>query len=257
MAIGDLVAGSFKWRLWGSMGWQDIKLRYRRSVLGPFWLTLSMAILVGTLGFLYGTLFGIPVGDYLPFLALGFLAWGLISGVIHDGCGVFINSHHFIMQVKLPYSVYVYRALWRNLIIFAHNFVVYIAVAIWFNIWAGAVGLMVIPGLILVSVNAIWVGLLFGLICTRFRDVPTIIASLLQVAFFLTPIIWKPELLGNRMMVVNFNPFYHFTELIRAPLLGQMPTLGTWIATLTVTVVGWGVTLCFYQRFRSRIPYWL
>ncbi len=257
LALRDLAEGLAHWPLWGLMGWQDIKQRYRRSVLGPFWLTLSMGILVGSLGVLYGVLFGVPIDDYLPFLALGFLGWGLISGIINEGCTVFIESEHLIKQVKLPFSAFVFRLIWRHLIVFAHNFVIYLVVAVAFGIWPGAAGLLLLPGLVLVAVNAVWISLLFGMICARFRDVPQIVTSLLQVAFFLTPIIWMPELLGNRIAFVYVNPFFHFVELLRAPLLGQVPTPLTWAVVFAATAGGWFVTLLFFQRFRGRISYWL
>ncbi len=257
LALRDLAGGLQLWRLWGLMGWQDIRQRYRRSVLGPFWLTLSMGVLVGTLGVLYGALFKIEVADYLPFLTLGFLAWGLIAGTINDGCTAFIESGNYIKQIKLPFSTFICRVVWRNLIIFAHNFVVYLVVAVVFAIWPGAAALLLLPGLGLIAANAMWVGLLFGMICARFRDVPPIVTSLLQVAFFLTPIIWKPELLGNRVAFVQINPFFHFVELVRAPLLGEVPTSLTWAVVLALTAGGWLVTFLFFRRFRSRIPYWL
>ena len=257
LALRDITDGLLHWRLWGLMGWQDIKQRYRRSMLGPFWLTLSMGILVGTLGVLYGVLFGVAIDDYLPFLTLGFLAWGLISGIITDGCTAFIDSEHFIKQIKLPFSTFVYRVLWRNLIIFAHNFVIYLVVALVFAIWPGAAGLLLLSGLVLIAANAIWAGLLLGMVCARFRDVPQIVTSLLQVAFFLTPIIWMPQLLGNRIAFVHVNHFYHFVELIRGPLLGQVPAPLTWAVVLGVTAGGWLMTFLVFRRFRDRIPYWL
>ncbi len=257
LARADFIDSLTRWRLWGRMGWQDIKQRYRRSVLGPFWLTLSMAILVAALGFLYSKLFGIAIDDYLPFLTLGFLAWGLISGVIIDGCTAFTAAEPFIKQMKLPFSLHIYRIVWRNLIIFAHNFVVYIGVAVVFGIWPGIAGLLLLPGLVLIVLTAIWVGLLLGMICARFRDVPQIVVSVLQVAFFLTPIIWKPELLGSRAGFVQANPFFHFVELVRAPLLGSVPGLMTWIVVLATTLAGWFVTFLFFRRFRARIAYWV
>ena len=257
LARADFIDSLTRWRLWGLMGWQDIKQRYRRSVLGPFWLTLSMAILVAALGFLYGELFGIAIDDYLPFLTLGFLAWGLISGVIIDGCTAFIGAEPFIKQMKLPFFLHIYRIVWRNLIIFAHNSVVYIGVAVVFGIWPGIAGLLLLPGLVLIVLNAIWVGLLLGMICARFRDVPQIVVSVLQVAFFLTPIIWKPELLASRAGFVQANPFFHFVELVRAPLLGSVPGLTTWIVVLAITLAGWFVTFLFFRRFRARIAYWV
>lgn len=257
LALLDIAEGLWYWRLWGRMGWQDIKQRYRRSVLGPFWLTLSMGILVGSLGVLYGVLFGIPIDDYLPFLTLGFLAWMLISGGITDGCMAFINSAQFIKQIKLPFSTFVYREVWRNLIIFVHNSVIFLVVAVVFGIWPGAAALLLLPGLVLLAINAVWVGFLLGMVCARFRDVPQIVASLLRVAFFMTPIIWKPELLGERMGLVDMNPLFHFIELVRAPLLGQVPAPLTWTVVLATTAGGWFITLLFFRRFRSRIPYWV
>lgn len=255
--LADLSEGLTQWQLWALLGWQDILQRYRRSLLGPFWLTFSMAIMVIALGILYAKLFRIDVHDYLPFLTLGFLAWGLISGVITEGCAALTAAEPFIKQMKLPFSLHVHRVVWRNLIVFAHNLVVYVGVAIWFGIWPGAVALLSVPGIALILLNGIWVGLLFGMVCARFRDIPQIIASLLQVAFFLTPIIWKPELLAERVAFAHMNPFFHFVELIRAPLLGSAPSQLTWTVALITTLVGWLVTLLFFRRFRSRISYWV
>ncbi|MDK1020498.1 MAG: ABC transporter permease [Candidatus Hydrogenedentes bacterium] len=266
LAVRDLWVGLARWNLWALLGWQDIKQRYRRSLLGPFWLTLSMGVMVGALGVLYGALFGLAVADYLPFLCLGFIAWGFISGTVNDGCVAFIESENFIRQIRLPFSTFVYRLIWRNLIILGHNFAVFVVVAVVFGIWPGWAGLLLVPGLVLICATGGWVSLLLGMICARFRDVPQIVASLMQVAFFLTPIIWKPELLANRAGFVQINPFYHYVELIRAPLhveLIRAPLLGTepgalsWAVALGATGVGWLVTFLFFCRFRSRIAYWV
>ena len=52
----DILTGMCSLRIWGTLGWHDIKQRYRRSVLGPFWFTLSTAIMVGVLGALYSSI---------------------------------------------------------------------------------------------------------------------------------------------------------------------------------------------------------
>ncbi|MEM7225590.1 MAG: ABC transporter permease [Pseudomonadota bacterium] len=256
-AVGDVVQGLLYAPLWFTMAWQDIRQRYRRSTIGPFWLTLSMGILVGTLGFLYGALFQLPIDNYLPFLALGFLAWGFISGVINEGGTVFIEAETYVKQIKLPLSTFVYRIVCRNMIIFAHNSVVYIVVMIWFGIWPGVAAFQLIPSLALLLATSVWGALLLGTLCARFRDVPQIAASFLQVAFFLTPIIWTPELIGDRIIFVEVNPFYHFVELVRAPLLGQSITGLTWLVTLAITIGGWLGTLLFFRLFRARIAYWV
>lgn len=256
-ALLDIAQGARAVHLWGALGWQDIRQRYRRSKLGPFWLTISMGVLVGALGALYAGLFNIDVAAYLPFIAIGFIVWGLISGLITDGCTTFINAESIIKQVSLPLSVHVYRVVWRTLIIFAHNAVIFVVVAILFSIRPGWAGLLALPGVALLCLNGVWVGLLLGLLSARYRDVPQIVASFVQVTFFLTPIIWQPELLPERAFVLDFNPFFHFVELVRAPALGRPPELVSWLAAVGLTLAGWLVTLLLYCRYRWRIAYWL
>src|SRR5262245_50434953 len=129
-AFGDLVEGLRAWQLWGSLGWNDIRQRYARTVLGPLWLTLSMAILVVGLGFVYGGLFGMQLHTYLPFVGVGFIIWGLISTFVIDGCVSFNDDAHTIKQIAAPLSVYAYRVVWRTLLVFLHNIIIYIGISI-------------------------------------------------------------------------------------------------------------------------------
>ena len=257
LALRDIVEGACALRLWGLLGWQDVRQRYRRSVLGPFWFTISMGTLVGALGVLYAGLFKIQVADYLPFIAAGFVVWGLVSSLINEGCTAFIGAEHIIKQVSLPLSVHVYRVIWRNLIIFAHNAIIFVIVAVLFSVRPGWLGLAALPGLVLLALNGVWVGLLLGLVSARFRDIPQIMGSVVQIAFFLTPIFWKPEMLPDRVLILDLNPFYHFLELIRAPLLGQVPETTSWLAALGITFCGGLATLIAYRHYRWRISYWV
>ena len=257
LALFDLIQGVRARHLWHLLGWQDIRQRYRRSVLGPFWLTLSMGVLVGALGLLYGMLFKVEISEYVPFLALGFIVWALISSVITEGCQVFINAESIIKQVGLPLSVHVYRLLWRNLLILFHNALVFVVVAAIFGAWPGWAGFLALPGLVLLCLNGIWVALLIGIVSARFRDVPPIVGSIVRICFFVTPIIWMPELVPARAMVLEFNPFYHLLEVVRAPLLGEVPALSSWIAVLSMTAAGGVLALAFFRRYRWRIAYWV
>lgn len=248
------------WRLWGLMGWNDILQRYRRSLLGPFWLTLSMAVMVGTLGFLYARLFNMEVHDLLPFLCLGLLIWGFISSLLTEGCMTFIGSEAYIKQIRLPFTLHACRMVWRNLIMFLHNVVVYVGVALWFGIWPGATGLLAIPGLLLIACNGLIIGMLFGMVSARFRDIAQIVSSLTQVIFFLTPIIWKPELLagrGSTQVIADANPFYHFIQLVRDPLLGHVPSLFSYQVAVGTTIAIGLFSFWFFARYRKRIPYWI
>ena len=256
-AWDDLREGALRWQLWSRLGWHDIRKRYRRSVLGPFWLTLSMAVMVASLGLIYGTLFRLDLEGYLPFLAVGLAIWTFIASFLNEGCISFIELEPLIKNVRIPMSLHILRALWRNLIIFGHNIVIFAVVALIFGIWPGAAGLLAVAGLALLLANAGWIMLLLGMICTRFRDVPPIIGSVIQLLFFVTPVMWKPELLGDRRYLMVLNPFYHLLEVIRAPLLGHVPGWESWVAGLLFAVAGWTFTFVCFTRFRKRIAYWL
>ena len=260
LALLDIVEGARARYLWGMLGWQDIRRRYRRSVLGPFWLTISMGVLVAALGTLYGALLRVEAAEYVPYLALGFIVWTLISGMITDGCSVFVSAESVIKQTNVPLSVHVYRMVWRHFLILLHNSAIFIVVLVLFSIRPGWTALLALPGMILLCLNGIWVGLLLGIVSARFRDVPPIVSSLVRIAFFVTPIIWMPELMPSRAtmlaLVLDLNPFFHFVELVRAPLLGQAAA-GSWIAAAGMTLGGWVVTFALFRHYRRRIAYWV
>lgn len=257
LAAGDLREGVRLWEFWTVMGLQGVRRGYRRSVLGPLWLTLSLAVTVTVLSLLYGRLLGVPLARYAPHVALGFIAWQFIAGVVGGSCTVFVRHKAWIMNDRRPLSLFVFTDVWGNLLEMAHNAPVYVGVALWFGVFAGLAGLQIVPGLALVLLNAVWVGLLLGTVCARFRDVPPIVASVMRIAFFLTPVIWIPEMLGARAHLALYNPFAYFVELIRAPLLGQAVPPVTWMLVLGVTAAGWVAAGFVFARYRSRVPYWL
>jgi lipopolysaccharide transport system permease protein len=255
-ALSDITTGLSLWPLWTRLGWNDILKRYRRSLLGPFWLTASMGIMIGVLGVLYANLFRTPIQDFLPFLCVGLLVWNLISSFLVEGGLLFTGAESFIKQVRLPYSVYVYQSAWSKLIIFGHNCIIYFAVLLYFEIWPGAVGLLAVPGLVLVLVNGALMGMAIGLASARYRDVPQFVNSIVQILFFVTPIMWKPELLKDHVYL-ELNPLYHLLEIVRAPLLDNLPTLENYLNVALVTAFNVALTGAIFTRFRSRIAYWV
>lgn len=238
------------------MGWNEVRLRYRRSILGPFWLTISMGILVALLGTIYSGIMDAKTEEYVPYLALGFLAWTFIAGVMNDGCQTFIANENYLKQIGMAMSVFSFNLVWRHFIIFLHNSVVYIVVAIVFRIIPNVNTLFLVPAVALIILNGLWVSIFLGMICARFRDLPPIVASITQVTFFMTPIIWQEDRAG-RPNLVKFNPFYHFIEIIRAPALGHSPTAANWAMVFAVTIGGCLLTYLLFSRYRHRITYWL
>jgi ABC-type polysaccharide/polyol phosphate export permease len=256
-ALLDIKDGLASIYIWPMLGWQEIKQRYRRSVLGPFWMTISTGALIGGMGPLYGKLLNQPVEGYFVYLAIGFVVWILLSSLINEACTVFIAAEGFIKQIRLPYTVHVAKLIWRNLIIFGHNLVIVAIVLLFYPpTWNWQILLMPV-GVLLIALNGIWFGLLLGLLCARFRDIAQVVGSLVQVAFFLTPIIWRPSMLGRHEWSVMWNPIYPFIEIVRAPLLGEPLSTAIWVNAILITLLGYAVMLVFFVRYRPRIAYWL
>lgn len=257
MALQDAVDGLSLWALWGKLGWNDILQRYRRSLLGPLWLTASMAVMVVSLGLVYSKIFKAELRDFMPFLCVGLLVWGYISAILSEAGALFTGAESYIKQIRLPYSVYVLRFMWSKVIVFAHNFVIYFGILVYFQIWPGVAALYAIPGFLLVTVNGALTSMYLGMMSARFRDIPQIVASFIQIVFFITPIMWKPELLGGHEDLIRFNPFFHLVEIVRAPLLGQLPSAGNYLAVALITTLNAIFAILFFVRFRARISYWV
>jgi ABC-2 type transport system permease protein len=264
-AVEDLVTGWHQRTLWGHLGWQDIRQRYRRSVLGPVWISISMAVTAVALGVLYAGLFGIPLERLMPHILVGFIVWGFISGCITEGAEVFVSNVGLIHHLPAPLSLHVYRLVWRQSLFFLHNMVVYVVMLLVFPQPLGWTTLLAFPAFALLAVNGAWVALFLGIVSTRFRDLNPIVQSLVQLAFFLTPIVWVYDDLANsanagvaqRARLVELNPLMHFVEIVRRPLLGQEQVWHHWLVVLAITVLGWGATLIVLRRFRARVPYWV
>lgn len=256
-AIRDIVTGIAARDVWTTLAWQEVRQRYRRSMLGPFWLTISTAALLAAMGPLYGRLLSRDIDTYFPYLAIGFVMWQFLSALTNEACFAFISAEGYIRNVKLPLTVHVMRVVWRNLIIFAHNLII-VAFVLVVLVEKVTWRVIEVPFAILAIVlNAIWVGLLLGLLCARFRDIPQIIASIVQVAFFLTPVLWQADMLGRNAWFAKINPYYHFVEIVRQPLLSTTHTYESWIWVGGTTVLGFLVTVVILSRFRSRVPYWI
>lgn len=253
----EILAGFRAWPVWMVMSWDDIRQRYRRSVLGPFWITLSMGVFIVILSIIYSRLFHTPLEHYMPFLTVGYVVWGFISSTTSEACNVFFESARIIKQIKLPYSIYVMRVVWRNFIVFLHTIVIYIPVAVYFKVPLTLMTPLVLPGLLLVLLNQVWVAVVLGILSTRYRDMLPIIVTVIQLMMFATPIMWMVGSAENLQLVADANPAYHLIEIVRAPALGVAPHLLSWIVVISMTFVGWGLASALMVSKARRIVYWL
>ena len=257
LAIEDLRGGLRLWRLAWSLGWLDTRLRYRGSMLGPLWLTISTGVMVGALGFLYSTLFGMEIREYLPFLSLSLVLWAFLSSLVAEACTTFTESESIIRSVRMPFFVFSIRTLIRNIIVLAHNVIVILIVFGIFAVWPNWNWLLILPGLVLWIADGLALTLLLGAFCARFRDIQPIVNSIMQIAFFLTPVIWKPEQLGAGAAKLPLNPFFDLMEIVRAPLLGHTPGVLVWTGAILFSMVLWAVSWAFFMRARGRVAFWI
>ena len=257
--LGEIFRGIRQVELWSTFAWNDIKARYARSILGPIWMVLTMGFMVLSLGLVYGAIFGVELASYFPYLTMGFISWAFVSSFFLEGSNIFVEVAVLIKQINIPLSVHVARLSLRFVLVFFHNMLVFVFVALYFSHNPGANALFLIPAVILSILNGTWIIMLLGGLSVRFRDLPYAIASILQLAFFLTPIIWQPSMLSGRgrFFLTDANPLFHAVELIRAPMLGQAPSLLSWYVMGAMAVFGWMATLIFLKYWRKQIPFWV
>lgn len=265
-AFKDLRDGFGQRELWLSLGWQDIKQKYRRSVIGPFWITIATGVQATAIGILYSALLEIPLREFLPYVTVGLIVWNVINSSITEGAEVFVANEGLIKQLPAPLSVHVYRLVWRQALLFGHNLIIYAILLVTLGVWENLSwkSLTAIPALSLLSVNALWVSIAFGIFATRYRDIAPILSSLTLLLFVLTPIMWTTQSLeaqggqvAERAKIAELNPLFHYLDIVRAPMIGQEQDAYHWYIVLAITVVGWIVALVGMRKYRARVPYWV
>lgn len=263
-AWADLKRGFGQRQLWLTLGWQDIKQRYRRSVLGPLWITVATGVMAIALGLLYSLLFDIEIKTFLPHVAVGLILWSFISGCINEGSQVFIANEGLIKQLPSALSVHVYRLVWKQFLFLLHNLVIWVILLAVFQIPVGWKILLAAPGLALLVANGVWVSMFFGIIATRYRDVAPLLESLVQLLFYMTPIVWMDSTLkdrvgdlGSKAYLVELNPLYHYMAVVRGPMINEPVALRSWIIVCALTVLGTLFAMVFMRQWRSRVSYWV
>ncbi|MBY6687699.1 ABC transporter permease [Rhodococcus sp. BP-149] len=263
-AVRDLRQGYAQRELWLSLGWQDIKQRYRRSVIGPFWITIATGVQAVAMGLLYSVLLDIDLKSFLPHVTVGLIIWNLISASILEGADVFVANEGLIKQLPSALSVHIYRLVWRQVLLLGHNMLIYLIMLAVFRPDLHWTIVMAIPAFGLIVVNMVWVSLLFGIIATRYRDLAPILGSVVTLLFFMTPIVWTTANLqkmggaaADRARLVEINPLFHYLDILRAPLIGEDQQAYHWYIVLAFTVVGLAVTMVAMRTFRARVPYWV
>lgn len=258
-AADEIWAQAVQFDRWGTLALMDISLRYRRTVIGPLWITLTLAATIASVGTVYAALFRQDISAFLPPFAVGLIVWTLIATTLQEGSGIFVASGHLIKAVPAPLVVHVLQMMARNVLIFAHHLLIVALLSVVLPWPLRVTMLLALPGFLVLLVVLFGGSIALGLLCARFRDVGSAIVSGLQFIFFLTPIIWTDDAVRGTAFhwLVRVNPFATLLDLVRRPLLSQPTAPEQWLLGLTYAVVMALVGLGCYARYRHRVAYWL
>lgn len=257
LAVQDFVRSFESVRLAAALAWHDIVARYRGSLLGPLWITISMGAMVLGMGVVYAKLFRLDVGTYLPYIAIGFVLWNVISATINEGSEAFFSASSLLKQTNLPLPVFIWRVAFRSMINLGHHAIIVIAALVYFQIWGGVAILLSLVGFLLVIANLTWMGFLGALVSGRYRDIPQMISAAMQFLFFMSPVFWEAAQLGERAILLLINPVYYMLEAVRSPLLGRDVDPLVWTVLPALAIAGWLFTLLVYASQRRQVVHYL
>lgn len=256
-AFGDISLALKSRSLWMALGWNDVRSRYHRSKLGAFWASLSILIFVSALGPIYSNLLGISLREYTTHLMLGLMLWGYISSIVLESGREYINSTNYLVSFRLSYFTLLMRVVWRNLVVFLYQLIVFIALTLILQLPITVSWIIAPFALLAITMVALWMALLMSVFATRFRDLSELVNNLLRLVFFVTPIMWIPSSNPQLSLVADLNPFYHLIEVFRAPVLTGDINLQNWVVVSAMLLVGWLLAFPIFAVFRSRIAFWL
>jgi lipopolysaccharide transport system permease protein len=252
----DVGRAARLWHIWTRLGLLDLRMRFRRSAVGPGWVFLNLAVLVAAIGFIYANILGQDPGLFIPYLTSGLILWSYLTNSIVEGGNAFVNCEGYIKQISQPIYVYVFRSFVSVGLTATITVGAFLIVAVFYRLPVSAGTLFVIPGLLIVMATSLLLIMIFAHLNARFRDVAHMATVVMQVLFYATPVIFPADLLLRRRpdlaFVVELNPMYHLIEVVRHPLLaGGPPGWHSYAACgliLGVLTIGAAAVIAVFQR---------
>ena len=258
LMMWDLVEGLKRWRIWTNLAWGEIHARYGRTLIGVSWNVISFGLFCLAIIAIFGGLSGDGGGRFGPHVVVGYLVFTFISGLMTDSCGVLVLNETWLKSTRLPYGIFIYKGIMKNLILLGFNLIAAIAIIlIFFDLSFNKYQLLIFPAFFIILLNGIAVYMLFGILCARYRDLTHLIITVIRFAFFITPIMWEAGDFGLRGKIAVYNPLTHFIEIIREPALYGDPAYLSWIIVLSITAFIWIISIFAFANYRKKIIYWI
>ena len=236
----------------------DTVQSYRRTMLGPVWITLSLIVFTAAMTLVYGALFAVPTREYAAYLLCGMIVWLWVSALLTEVGNTFINSSQLLKSSTIDKSIFVWAAVHKQAIILAHHFVIYAALVALQVIQLSVYTLLAVPALVILYLLSIPVTAMAVILFCRYRDLPRLVGSSIVVVMMITPIFWQANMItGWKTVIVHFNPVYHLVEFVRAPLLGQLPAPSSVWVVMGMTAGFWILGSALYRRYEKYVVFWL
>ena len=256
--LSDLAEGLKAWRIWHLLGTADLRRRHARSRFGQVWLTLTTGVTILALGLVWSLLWKVPIAGIFPYITVAMVFWGLITGIINDASTSFSSAGNLFLNQRTSLSVVIYGLIYRDLIVLGYNAVIIVAVFAWFRIMPAWPILLVVPGFVLTLLFLMSVAYVLAIAATRYRDAVPLALTITQVAYFITPVLWKPDFMPPEYRWINIvNPFAVFLSILRGPVLGEVPPMTDWAAAVVYTVMALLFAIPFIGRYQKRVIYWI
>ena len=254
----DLLDASKSWRVWSTLAKFDIIKRYKRSFLGPWWITLTMAILILGIGILYSQLFKLDFKNYLLYLSINFTIWAFMRDSILESCQILIEAKTLLLNEKWNILIFTFRVVYKNFLIFLHNIIIFIFLGVFlFDQLSIIHVLMSISAIAFLIIFLLPVCILCSIINTRFRDFYMIMSNIMQLLFFLSPILFKKELLTSLDWLLYINPLALFLLMINEPILANQFNFSYLIYLTSYFIVCTFFAAFIFSRYKNKITYWL
>lgn len=256
-ALKDLKEGLQRHAVWRELVRRDLYSKTKGAGLGRWWIVIGQAIAIAGMGLVYAKLFGMTLEGYLPYLAVGLITWGYIIALINEASDVFVFSKGYLTQTRLPLSICAYRFVTRNLILFVYKCSIIVAMLLLLQVPIGWNAPVALVGVLLIAVAGFFTGIILGLLNARYRDIGQLVASLTVFLFFMTPIFWRADRLGEYSWIVDYNPLYHFVSLVRSPLIGESISYWSFAMTGGTIAVLIMIASIVYKFLGREVIYWL
>ena len=242
---------------WLNLSLINLKIKYRRTILGPIWNVLSIIITTILMSVVWGVIFGINIIEFFPYVYLGLGTWTLISSLVNDSTTLLTEKYQkLLISLPIPTLVFFMRHMCFSFFQFFHYLPVYIILLFFFPININLYILMFFPYLLLIILNGFWIIGTVSILSSRYRDFIPLISSLMGPLSLMTPIVWKKEMLGIYENFVYLNPFTSVVELLRDSLLGYKINFLPIIILIFAAIFG-NLILYLLIRFKGhRIVFW-